>query len=178
MKISIITVCKNAEKTIEAPIRSITQQIYKNIEYIIVDGKSWDNTLKIIKRNRINRSNLISECDAGGYDAMIKGIQLATGEYLIFINADDMLLHPTIIVCFVDNILKYSLGASDILYGKIIIYNSKDGHGSIWGYRHISNYQLYCSSVPHPATFFHKNALEKTVFTQQNFKLLGTRNGT
>lgn len=94
-KFSIITVCFNSEKTISDTIKSILNQNYKNIEYIIVDGKSQDKTIEIIesyKEDFINKGialKIISEKDNGIYDAMNKGINIATGEIIGIINSDD-----------------------------------------------------------------------------------------
>ena len=89
MLISIITVCLNAVETIETTIRSVLQQTYKNVEYIVIDGGSTDGTLQIIEKYRNDISILISEKDEGIYDAMNKGIELARGDYIGIINADD-----------------------------------------------------------------------------------------
>ena len=87
--ISIITVVKNAETTIEKCIKSVLNQNYKNIQYIIIDGNSTDNTKKIIDKYKNKISLIISENDNGIWDAMNKGIKLAKGEIIGFINADD-----------------------------------------------------------------------------------------
>jgi len=92
-KISIITVCFNAEKTIEETIKSVLSQSYKNIEYIVVDGKSTDDTLKIVNKYKKNISKIISEKDNGLYDAMNKGVKLSTGQIIYFLNADDVLIN-------------------------------------------------------------------------------------
>ena len=89
MKVSIITVCFNAEKTIARTIESVAAQSYPDIEYIIIDGGSSDATLSIIDRYRHVVSRLVSEPDRGIYDAMNKGIRAATGEVIGIINADD-----------------------------------------------------------------------------------------
>lgn len=89
MKISIITVCLNSEETIEKTINSVLCQEYKEIEYIIVDGGSTDKTLKIIEEYGDSISKVISEPDRGLYDAMNKGIRLATGDVIGIINSDD-----------------------------------------------------------------------------------------
>lgn len=89
MMVSIITVCLNAVETIEATIKSVLVQTYKNIEYIIIDGGSTDGTLQVIEKYRDQISVLISEKDDGIYDAMNKGIALAHGDYIGIINADD-----------------------------------------------------------------------------------------
>jgi len=86
---SIITICYNAEATLERTIQSVLAQTYPNVEYIVVDGASKDNTLAIINRYRPQLSKVVSEPDKGLYDAMNKGIGLATGDYLCFLNAGD-----------------------------------------------------------------------------------------
>lgn len=90
MRISIITVCFNSASTLETTIISVASQTYKNIEYIIVDGNSNDNTLEIIKEYENVITKWISEPDQGLYDAMNKGIKMATGEVICFINSDDL----------------------------------------------------------------------------------------
>jgi glycosyltransferase involved in cell wall biosynthesis len=93
MKISIITVCYNSASTLEATILSVKMQTYSNIEYIIVDGGSSDNTLDIIKKYEVEfKGNFkwISEPDRGLYDAMNKGIKLASGDIIGLINSDDL----------------------------------------------------------------------------------------
>lgn len=88
-KISVITVCFNAADAIRPTLESVASQTYPNIEYIIVDGLSTDNTLDIIDQYRDSVSTLISEKDSGIYDAMNKGVMAATGDYIIMMNAGD-----------------------------------------------------------------------------------------
>lgn len=90
MKFSIITVCFNSESTLETTIQSVISQTYKNIEYIIVDGNSKDNTISIIKQYNSNVTKWISEPDKGLYDAMNKGVSMATGDVIGLINSDDL----------------------------------------------------------------------------------------
>lgn len=89
LKVSIITVSYNAQNTIEKTIKSVLAQTYKNIEYIIVDGNSQDDTLKVVKKYEKNINRFISENDKGIYDAMNKGIAVATGDIIGILNADD-----------------------------------------------------------------------------------------
>src|SRR3972149_6377074 len=89
MKISIITVCLNSEKTIEKAIQSVLSQNYFDVEYIIVDGQSSDKTLTIIDKYKSKISKLVSEKDKGIYFALNKGIDLATGEVIGILHADD-----------------------------------------------------------------------------------------
>ncbi|RYU90395.1 glycosyltransferase [Mucilaginibacter terrigena] len=89
LKISVITVCYNAQSTIEQSILSVISQDYDNIEYIIIDGASSDNTVPIIKKHEKDVQRFISEPDKGIYDAMNKGIALAQGDVIGILNADD-----------------------------------------------------------------------------------------
>jgi glycosyltransferase involved in cell wall biosynthesis len=95
--LSIITVCYNAEKFIESTIQSVLSQTYPHIEYIIVDGASKDNTMGVVEKYRSRIATVVSEKDKGLYDAMNKGMQLATGDYLLFLNADDVLSDKDVI---------------------------------------------------------------------------------
>ncbi len=97
LKISIITVCWNSAATIEKTIQSVASQTYGNIEYIIVDGKSKDTTLDIVKKYPDTVTNWVSEQDKGLYDAMNKGIKMATGDYICIVNADDTFADDTVI---------------------------------------------------------------------------------
>lgn len=108
--VSIITVSYNSERFIEDTIRSVLNQSYKNIEYIIIDGQSKDSTLNIIKKyeKEFNgRMRFISEKDRGIYDAMNKGIELSTGDIIGLINSDDYLndiyVIENIVECFKEN---------------------------------------------------------------------------
>jgi glycosyltransferase involved in cell wall biosynthesis len=89
LKISVITVTKNSEKFLEENIKSLSNQTYKNFEHIIIDGKSTDNTIEIIKRNSDKIHKWISEPDEGLYYAMNKGIKLSTGDIIGILNSDD-----------------------------------------------------------------------------------------
>lgn len=154
-KISIITVCFNAEKTIKQTIESVINQTYENIEYIIIDGKSNDQTLLIIQNYNNKISKIISEPDNGIYNAMNKGINLSTGNYLLFLNADDYLISTTVISNFLAHICKSEI--SDIYYGNLLIYNKENGAGKIWEtQKKIDGKLLYNSTIPHPSTIFRR----------------------
>lgn len=97
MKVSIITVCYNSGKTIESTIQSILAQDYSNLEYIVVDGGSKDDTLQILQKYRQGITTLISEPDQGMYDAMNKGIRAASGEVIGILNSDDFFYNEQVI---------------------------------------------------------------------------------
>src|SRR5699024_3733405 len=88
-KISIITVVFNNAKDIEYTIQSVLNQSYEHVEYIIIDGLSTDGTLDILNKYRAQIDILISEKDKGIYDAMNKGLEQATGDYVLFLNSGD-----------------------------------------------------------------------------------------
>ena len=123
-KFSIITVTYNADKVLETTIQSVIHQTYKNIEYIIVDGKSKDHTLNIANKYKEHIYQIISEPDKGLYDAMNKGIQMATGDYLCFLNAGDK-LHDNVTLQKMVQTLKDKEEWPDVIYGETAIVNEK-----------------------------------------------------
>ena len=103
LKVSIITVCLNASKTIESTIASVLNQSYSNIQYIIIDGFSNDNSMNIINNYKNKISIIVSEPDNGLYDAINKGIAIANGDVVGILNADDIFFDNST----VENITKY-----------------------------------------------------------------------
>ena len=91
MKVSIITVTYNSERTLEDTIKSVIAQDYPNIEYVIIDGQSKDGTMSIVEKNENHIAKVVSEPDRGLYDAMNKGWKYATGDIIGYINSDDFL---------------------------------------------------------------------------------------
>ena len=118
-KFSIITVTYNAGAVLEDTIQSVITQTYKNVEYIIVDGGSKDRTLQIVEQYKEHIHTVISEPDKGLYDAMNKGIKLATGDYLCFLNAGDELHEDDTLQLMVHSITETTL--PDVLYGDTAI---------------------------------------------------------
>ncbi|XOV90873.1 MAG: glycosyltransferase family 2 protein [Bacteroidota bacterium] len=116
--LSIITVTYNAEKYIQPTIESVVNQSFKGFEYLIIDGASNDSTLKIIDRYKSKIDQVVSEKDDGVYHAMNKGLELARGKYVLFLNAGDELSGETIL----ENIFNIDTDA-DIIYGETNILN-------------------------------------------------------
>lgn len=124
-KFSIITVTYNAGKVLEDTIQSVVFQTYRNVEYIIVDGGSTDNTLDVVHKYQERISKVISEPDKGLYDAMNKGIRMATGDYLCFLNAGDELHENETLQNIVYTLKGKEL--PDVIYGETAIVD-EEGH--------------------------------------------------
>ena len=118
---SIITVTYNAEKVLERTLRSVAEQSYARIEYIVIDGASTDGTMEIVTSYKsqspgLVRFEVISEPDKGLYDAMNKGLRVATGDYVWFLNAGDTLQSPETVARLAE--VAERNGMPDILYGE------------------------------------------------------------
>ncbi len=116
LKVSVITVCYNSADTIEKTIRSVTEQEYPEIEYIIIDGKSTDNTLEVIKRAALKTAKVLSEKDKGIYDAINKGISWATGDIVAILHADDFYVDKKVITKVVQ---VFAASETDTVYGDL-----------------------------------------------------------
>jgi glycosyltransferase involved in cell wall biosynthesis len=117
MRVTVITVCYNAEATIEDTIRSVLAQSYRDLEYIVVDGASTDGTMRIIDRYRDRITRIISEPDTGIYDAMNKGVALASGEVIGMLNADDLYLDERVVKHIVD---MFEKSGSDAVFADLV----------------------------------------------------------
>lgn len=125
MKLSVITVCRNAATAIGRTIENvIDQSFFDKIEYVIIDGQSTDNTVEIINRYRNKVHVFISEPDKGIYDAMNKGVQRSSGDYLIFLNAGDLFIHEQVIERLYEAIRQH---AADIYVGESLSVNKATG---------------------------------------------------
>lgn len=118
IKFSIVTVCLNSENTIRQTIESVTNQNYSQIEYIIIDGDSSDETLNIISNYRSDIDVLISEPDNGIYSAMNKGLRASSGDVIFFLNADDMFVDFEVIREIAQVFHTHS--HLELLYGNVI----------------------------------------------------------
>ncbi|MEQ9218806.1 MAG: glycosyltransferase family 2 protein [Cyclobacteriaceae bacterium] len=153
--LSIITVTYNAEKYVEQTIKSVLNQTFKDLEYLIVDGESTDRTLEIIGRFQDKIDLVISDKDSGVYDAMNKGLQMAHGEYILFLNAGDELSKPTVFEEIFDSKQK-----ADIYYGETNILN-KD--------RKVIGTRTELTSRKLPGQLIKKDFLNGQVVSHQSF---------
>ncbi|WP_131538387.1 glycosyltransferase family 2 protein [Pedobacter nototheniae] len=117
-KLTVITIVYNNARDIERTIKSVLNQTYKKIEYIVIDGASTDGTLEIIQKYTAQISKIVSEPDKGIYDAMNKGLALATGDYVLFMNSGDEIYDDTT----VEEVFDTEAGA-DIYYGETEMFN-------------------------------------------------------
>lgn len=155
MKITIITICFNAEEMIEKTIRSIIPQLDEDDEYILVDGLSTDNTMKVVKKYQKHFSKIISERDNGIADAFNKGISEANGDLIGLINAGDV-LHENALVY-----VKQSYNTRiDVLYGDTIIYDKPNNEKYIRKCKNIEYIQYELPFV-HQSCFVSTKAYEK-----------------
>jgi glycosyltransferase involved in cell wall biosynthesis len=168
MKISIITVCYNSAATIEKTFQSVKTQTYKNLEYIVVDGMSSDATLDIIENNKEIISKHISEPDKGLYDAMNKGIQLATGELIGILNSDDIFTDNNVL----ENIVKFhSENNVEASVGNIIQFNEEGKTVRKYSAKNWNPEKLKIGFMPpHPSIFFKRELFKRLGLYDLTFK--------
>lgn len=118
--ISIITITYNAADEIVPTLKSVAQQDFKDFEHIIVDGNSSDNTLKLVNKWKTPNIRILSEPDKGLYDAMNKGLNMAKGKYVVFLNAGDTFHSPSTLSLYAEEAAK----DKDIIYGDTIIVDA------------------------------------------------------
>lgn len=161
MRVSIITVSYNSDKTIEDAIKSVLSQTYPDIEYIIVDGGSIDGTIEIVNKHRDKIAKFVSEPDKGIYDAMNKGIKLAAGEIVGILNSDDFYADENAVKKIVEAIEK---GKADVCWGDLV-YVAKNNTDKIIRFWKSSKYQegkfRRGWHPPHPTFFVKKHIYEK-----------------
>lgn len=161
MKISIITVVYNGEKTIRDTLESVVNQTYPDVEYIIIDGNSDDSTLQIIQSYGDQIHHLVSEPDQGIYDAMNKGIKIASGEVVGLLNADDVYADGNVLA---EVARKFTETQADAVYGDLV-YVAQDDLTQVrrtWkaGQYRVGDF-LWGWMPPHPAFFLKRDYYEK-----------------
>lgn len=170
LKISIVTVAYNAEDTIADTIKSVAEQSYPNIEYIIVDGGSSDGTVDVIRKYENHIHDWVSEADQGIYDAMNKGIAMATGDVIGILNADDIYAHSDVLQ---EAASAFDDGAIDCCYGDLV-YVSEDlsQHVRYWK-SSVYDASLFSKAwvPPHPTFFVRKEAYKKCGGFDLQYKL-------
>ena len=174
-KFSIITVCYNAAANIEKTIASVVNQTYEDYEYIIIDGASTDTTLDIIKKYSENYPKIkyISEPDRGLYDAMNKGVGLAIGDYIQFLNAGDTLFDSDVL----KHVQECITEDADILYGNIM-YVNPDGSENIRTYGASCRRPIYYATgdcINHQACFTKRTCFKGNDFDYKTYAICADR---
>ena len=165
---SITTVCYNEEKSIRKTCESISNQKFKDFEWIVVDGRSTDGTVKIIKEYKKDIASLTSEKDDGIYNAMNKGIKKSKGEYLLFLNGGDYLKDKDTLQK-VHELIQEDKGSNEIYYGDLLYDN-----GEIVRYDKAKlNEKFFVkSTLSHQATFIDKKLFNKFGNYNENYHIV------
>jgi glycosyltransferase involved in cell wall biosynthesis len=167
LKTSIITVCKNAENAIEKTIQSVLSQNYENIEYIIIDGASTDNTNALLKKYRNRIAYYISEKDEGIYHAMNKGINIAKGDILFFLNAGDVFTDEFV----VEKVVKaFSKTDIEFLYGDIFFNNGVSE--KLVQFNYVDKAFFLDKNLCHQSIFYKSEVFNKCGHFDENYSML------
>lgn len=172
MKISIITVVYNNKKTISNAIESVLYQTYPNVEYIIIDGGSTDGTLEIINKYASKISKIVSEKDNGIYDAMNKGLKLATGNVIGILNSDDLYVNKNILN---DVMFQFSNDPNlDILYGDLVYVKHDDINKIVRTWTSKNYYPNFFENggvPPHPSLFVSARVYQEAGYFNLKYRL-------
>lgn len=168
MKITIITVCYNCADAIDKTVQSILDQTYPNIEYIVVDGNSTDGTTEALKRYASHFDHLISEEDEGIYNAMNKGLNLASGDYVFFLNCGDRLYSTNTI----EEVASHAQG-QDIIYGDMFLEFTDGRKSRRMKYPGKLNRFLFLHrGLGHQATFIKRAIYQKLNGFDEQYEIL------
>ena len=169
-KLSVITIVMNGMPYVEQTIDSVLNQSYRNSEYIVIDGGSIDGTVDVIKSRESGITKWVSEKDKGIADAFNKGLSFATGDYILFLNADDALVNSEILKVMAEEIVKDNF--PDLIYGDCNLLDRH--HGQILNRTRVifSHQNLRRGGVmPHPSLFTHRRYFEKYGTFDPDFKI-------
>jgi len=160
MKISVVTVALNNAATIESTLDSVALQTHKDIEHIVIDGASTDGTIEIVQRRRGTVAKFVSERDSGIYDAMNRGISLAGGEIIGFLNADDVYADSTVLQTVAET---FDDPAVDACYADLVYVDAGDLNQVVryWKSRPFAPGLFGTGWMPAHPTFFVRNRVYK-----------------
>jgi glycosyltransferase involved in cell wall biosynthesis len=173
MKITVITVCYNSESTIQKTIDSLAAQTGPLIEHIVIDGASRDGTLAILKRNRSKISHLVSEPDRGVYEAMNKGLKLATGDIIAFLNSDDVYSDAHVLETVANSMQELKL---DALYGDVEFFHASAPDRVVRTYDsgRFNPSRIAWGWMPaHPALFVRRSIYERFGRFREDYRIAG-----
>mgnify|MGYP002614784910 CR=1 FL=1 len=171
MKVSIITSCFNREATIGGTIESVLGQDYPDIEYIVIDGASRDGSLNIIKSYEGRIARIVSEPDNGMYEALNKGIRLATGDIVGLLHSDDFFIHKSIISDIVE---VFKQTQADLVYGNGLYVDAVDTDKVVrnWISGSYSHWKVGCGWLPlHPTVYIRRDVIERHGLYDESYKI-------
>lgn len=171
MKISIITTCYNRAATIQGAIESVLAQDYPNIEYIIVDGLSNDGSMEVINRYKDRVAQIVSERDHGMYEAINKGIRMATGDIIGLVHSDDFLYDTHVIS---DVVKRFKDINADFLYGDGVFVNATDINKPVrnWIGGTYHRWKVACGWLPlHPTCYIRKDVMMREGLYDESYKI-------
>jgi glycosyltransferase involved in cell wall biosynthesis len=173
-RISVITVVLNGEKYLEQTIQSVIKQTYVNLEYLVVDGGSTDGSLEILRKYEHSIDYWVSECDGGIYSAMNKGVALSTGDWLIFINADDFLWSPFILEQIGAQLAVLS-AQTLVAYGKIMLLDSEGKAFFTVGEPWVKVKKRFEQAmvIPHPGVMHRRTLFNVHGLFDESYKIAG-----
>lgn len=166
-KLSIITVNRNNAGGLRKTIDSVTAQTFTGYEFIIIDGASEDESPSIINVHAGKLTYWISEPDNGTYAAMNKGIRAATGEYCLFLNSGDFLIHPGVL----EDIFNKDITA-DIISGNVLKIRPNNKYRRVSSPESVSLHKLCIHSLPHQATLIRRSLFEETGYYNESYRIV------
>lgn len=171
MKVSIITSCFNREGTIAQTIESVLEQDYPNIEYIIIDGASKDNSLQIIRKYEHRITKIISEPDKGMYEAINKGLKLATGDIVGLLHSDDFFFSKSVIS---DIVATFKQSNADLVYGNGLYVDPENTNLVVrnWISGNYKRWKVKCGWLPlHPTVYIRKKLIERIGLYDESYRI-------
>lgn len=172
-KITVITVCFNSAATIGDSLQSVAEQSWPHVEHIVIDGASTDATLSVIDRFRPHLARVVSEPDRGIYDAMNKGLALASGDIVCFLNADDMYAHGRVLAEVAGAMSRHKL---DALFGDVVFFKPDAPDRVARRYR---SHHFHPGAIargwmpPHPGLFVRRAIFERVGGFRDNYRIAG-----
>ena len=164
--ISIITINYNDKVGLERTLKSVTNQTYKNVEYIVIDGGSTDGSNELLVQYNDKINYWISEPDKGIYNAMNKGILKTNGEYLLFLNSGDELFNSAIL----ENNISF-INTHELIYFNINVVGEQETFIKKYPQKITFSY-LYVDTLPHPATFIKRSLFKKIGLYDEQLKIV------
>lgn len=173
LKVSIITAVRNGESTILATLNSVASQDYAEIEHIVIDGDSRDSTATLVRQSGNRVAQFVSEPDAGVYEAFNKGLKLATGDVIAFLNSGDTYISENVVSCMVE---MFSSAQVQAAFADVLIVDSQDWNRIIRRYsskRFSPKSMIYGIMPAHPSLFLRREVYQRVGEYDSRYRIAG-----